>query len=313
MMNNFFNRMYYGKAGKGDLTPEDLPTSRWQLFLEMLRIRWGAIIKANLFYIIFLLPVLLWTALNFTVLYTLLSDSIESGAATDTYSIIFQYLVGLIPCIAITGPFTAGITIILRNWARDQHSFFMSDFFQCVKKNWKQALVVSTITGIMPILVYVSWQFYGSMAAANVFYTIPQMFVVCIALVWSLTLTVIYDLMITYDLKLGTLIRNSIILAIGSLPKSVGIRLATLALFIVFLLLILLTPIAGYALLALALYYIVFGFAFSRFITVSYANALCDRFINPRIEGAAVNMGLRQYTDDDYEKDPTIIRRDDDK
>ena len=34
MLKNLMNRYYYGKAGKADLTPDDLPTTRWQLFWE---------------------------------------------------------------------------------------------------------------------------------------------------------------------------------------------------------------------------------------------------------------------------------------
>lgn len=29
------NSYYYGKSGKGDYTPDDLPKNRWQLFMEM--------------------------------------------------------------------------------------------------------------------------------------------------------------------------------------------------------------------------------------------------------------------------------------
>ena len=45
--------------------------------------------------------------------------------------------------------------------------------------------------------------------------------------------------------------------------------------------------------------YFLIGFALSRFITASYTNAVFDRFINPRIEGAKVNQGLRTPEDDD--------------
>ena len=43
------------------------------------------------------------------------------------------------------------------------------------------------------------------------------------------------------------------------------------------------------------------GFSLSRFIYASYTNAVFDRFINARIEGAAVNRGLSQEEDDDME------------
>ena len=44
-------------------------------------------------------------------------------------------------------------------------------------------------------------------------------------------------------------------------------------------------------------YYMIIGFGVSRFITASYTNAVFDRFINPQIEGAKVNQGLREKDD----------------
>ena len=39
MFGKLMNSFYYGKSGKGDYRKEDLPKNRWQLFFEMLRIR----------------------------------------------------------------------------------------------------------------------------------------------------------------------------------------------------------------------------------------------------------------------------------
>ena len=41
----------------------------------------------------------------------------------------------------------------------------------------------------------------------------------------------------------------------------------------------------------------------SRFITASYTNAVFDRFMNSRIEGAKVNQGLRKNEDEDEDDD----------
>ena len=59
------------------------------------------------------------------------------------------------------------------------------------------------------------------------------------------------------------------------------------------------------ALVILCAYYMLIGFALSRFVTASYTNAVFDRFINSRIEGAKVNQGLRKPEDDYDEEDET--------
>ena len=59
MFGKFMNNYYYGKAGKGDYTPDDLPKNRWQLFAEMLRVRLSALCRLNLIYVLPWLPTLL--------------------------------------------------------------------------------------------------------------------------------------------------------------------------------------------------------------------------------------------------------------
>ena len=53
----------------------------------------------------------------------------------------------------------------------------------------------------------------------------------------------------------------------------------------------------------LLLYYALFGYTFSRFISASYTNAQFDKFINSRIEGAKVNQGLADVEEDEEEED----------
>ena len=48
MFSKLMNSYYYGKSGKGDYRREDLPKNRWQLFWEMLRIRFSGICRINL-------------------------------------------------------------------------------------------------------------------------------------------------------------------------------------------------------------------------------------------------------------------------
>ena len=126
---------------------------------------------------------------------------------------IFVTLLILIPCIAITGPFTAGLSYVTRNWARDEHAFPWADYKDAIKANWKQGLLVSTITGCVPFLVYICWRFYGDMAVGNAVWVIPQMLILMLGILWALAVTYMYPMMVTYQMNFRTIIRNSFILA----------------------------------------------------------------------------------------------------
>lgn len=312
------NSYYYGKSGKGDYTPDDLPKNRWQLFLEMLRTRMSGLCRMNLMYFVAWLPAMiaisLWVvsfgvALNNSFPVDEAGNIIEEVAANGVQSfwqtmndMNFMTLLILIPCIAITGPFTAGLSYVTRNWARDEHAFPWADYKDAIKANWKQGLLVSTITGCVPFLVYICWRFYGDMAVGNAVWVIPQMLILMLGILWALAVTYMYPMMVTYQMNFRTIIRNSFILAVGRLPGSVGIRLLHCVPTVLFTVIFLLT-LQPWVLLLLFAYYLVFGFAFSRFITASFTNAVFDKYINSRIEGAQVNRGLSQEDDDDDDND----------
>ena len=324
------NNYYYGKSGKGDFRKEDLPENRWQLFWDMLRTRLSALCRLNMMYAVIWLPAMIVTLVIFTSsissLNTILAahegtlkQMVEESAGEEiplTYtdeeiaqlaqvnpaeymqSVMLHLVLWLVPCLAITGPVTAGVTYVVRNWARDEHAFIWSDFKDAVKENWKQGLVISALTAVMPALVYVGWEFYGQMSDNQPFMLIPRMLVLMIGVVWAICVTYFYPLLVTYQLRMKDVLRNGLLLGVARLPLSVGIRLLhCVPLLIGLALCYFWNPI--YGAMILFAYYLLIGFSLSRFVTASYTNAVFDRFLNPRIEGAKVNQGLRQDSDDD--------------
>ena len=114
---NLMNNYFYGKQGQGDFTLEQLPQNRRQLFRDVLKVRWSALIGVNLLYMIAWIPAVVWTFLNLIALYNLQAMPAESVAG-DTAGLVTTWLMILAPCIAITGPFNAGVTYVLRNWVQ---------------------------------------------------------------------------------------------------------------------------------------------------------------------------------------------------
>ena len=302
MMNNF----YYGKSGKGDFNKDDLPTNRWQLFWEMLRVRFSALIRLNLMYVVAWLPTMIVLMIGAMSLLTGMAT--EDGQVVDNVlelaqSILFSTLVLLIPCVTITGIVTPGVAYVTRNWSRDEHAFIWSDFKDAVKENWKQGLVLSLVTSLVPLIVYTCWNFYGSLAnSQSAVMIVPQVLVLMVGVIWYLALTYMHPLIVSYKLKLKDVLRNGVLLAIARLPMSVGIRLLHCVPMIIGVgLAFFVSPM--YCVLGLFAYYLIIGFSLSRFVTASYTNAVFDRFINSKIEGAVVNRGLNTEEDDDEDED----------
>ena len=210
----------------------------------------------------------------------------------------------LIPCIGITGPATAGLCYVTRNWARDEHAFIWSDYKDAIKANWKPALLNSFITGLVPVMLYVCCTFYGSMAKSQSgVFILPEVICIMIGVVWLMMQMYVYPQIVTYDLKYKGVLRNSLLMAIGRLPMTVGLRLLALVPTLIFAVVSLLTPYFQYAVMIYALYYILIGFSLDRFICASYTNGVFDKLINVKIDGAQVGRGLYVEEDDDEDKE----------
>ena len=337
MMNNY----YYGKSGKGDFRKDDLPENRWQLFWDTLRTRMSGLFRLNLIYMVVWLPAILVLVINsmnlISNMSTILSAqdgslriAVEESVNTDnplTYtdedianiasvdlngyaqSVLLHTLLLLVPCIAITGPATAGLSYVTRNGARDEHAFVWSDFKDAVKENWKQSLVISVITSLLPLLIYMGWRFYGDLASRQPLMLVPQVLVLMLGIVWAICVTYAHPLIVTYELKMKGVLRNSLLLGIARLPMSVGIRLLhCVPLALGFLLCMIWNPL--YGIMILAAYYILIGFSLSRFITASFTNAVFDKYINSHMEGVEINRGLRKETDeeDEDEEEEELMR-----
>ncbi len=336
MMNNY----YYGKSGKGDFRKDDMPETRMALFWDTLRTRLSSLCRLNLIYMVAWIPAMIVILLSFSKVYSNLTAFMmvqeydyatytekiteangEVGLTEEEYNTlknspvdmrayldnsILKMLLWLFPCIAFTGPVTAGLSFVTRNWARDEHAFIWSDFRDAVKANWKYPLMLSTITGALPGLCYLGWITYGDMAAQNAIMIVPQILLLLVGVVWAISITYMHPLTVTYDLKLKGVIRNGLLIGIARLPFSVGIRLlhcvpALIAFAVIWFFGV--DPMLG--LVLLGCYYVLIGFSLSRFVTASYTNAVFDRFINARIEGAKVNQGLREKDEFDDEEEET--------
>ncbi len=295
-----FDRFYYGKAGKRDYTEADMPKTRLSLFFLVLKDHVFDLVKINFLQLIFYVPMFIWTYLNIAAIQSIDIDTVGAAESTRTmYGYLTMWLIGLIPCILITGPANAGSAYVMRNWAKDQHSFLFSDFKDAFKSNWKQALLASGLTAIVPAFAYIAITYYSQMAEVNRLMLVPLAVVLMIVFIYCLMQPLVYPLIIGYELSFMNVLRNSFLITIAALPLCLLMRILT---FLPgFLLFFGVLTGNGIMILVMIFYFMLFGLALSNLIIASFANALFDKYLNPHIEGAAVNVGLRPADYDELE------------
>lgn len=226
----FFSH-HYDKPGPG--VDPDAPQKRsFFRFFEILSRKFWKIGQANIIYSIVLIPIflLLMTA-STTVVGNIagvfgMSDEESMSAALLVGGLIFTNLF-----IAAwgAGPVTAGISYIMRNYSREEHAWVWTDFKDEAKSNFKQATIVLVIDLIMIFVFNAALSFYSE---AEGTLGILKYVVWAIILVYTLMHFYIYPIMITFDLPLKDIYKNSLIFAIGKLPSNLFVLIVLMAVHI---------------------------------------------------------------------------------
>lgn len=243
-MAGFFGFGDFTKEGKG--VDKDAPQKRsFFLFWELFFRKFSRLISLNLLYLVSVIP----TVIVVFFLSGFLSSNIvehlvpaiaeifniaQANAADNAefmrLAVYLDLIIRAVVTILFTalwgmGPVTCGFTYVLRNYARQEHSWMFSDFFSNVKRNFKQGIVVWLIDLVMFFVLYNAYNFYASQSG---FVNVIKYFVITFAIVYTMMHFYIYQLIITFELPLKQLYRNSFILALGKLPRNILILAALL-------------------------------------------------------------------------------------
>lgn len=267
MAGGFFNRMYYGNPNKPDLKKEDVQEGRFKLFFVVLRIRFWKLIQLNLLYSIFWIPGFFVAYMNLMAL-AQAPELVETAGNIQSFG--FQMLLMLIPCMLIAGPATAGTTYIIRNWARDEHAWVMSDFKDAWKQNWKESLLVMLINGLALLIFYVNINFYAAQGQQNLIFVVLHYLIIMLGIIYAMMNMFIFPMLVTYKLKLRQIFKNAAIFTMAELPRAFGI----------FLLAFLIFGVVFYFSVPFIIPFFILGLTFPMFITISFTNWVFDKYLN---------------------------------
>ncbi len=249
----------YFRETRGWRAKHGAPRNWQEQFLCVLSDQFFSLIGVNLLYALFWVPGIVWSV---SCVFQIL-DSFEANLVNEAVAYMNTWLLGLIPCSAIIGPAHAGMSLLLRNWAAEDYTPITATFFKGFRENWKKSLLTSAFTGMIPVACWYSF----STALLNNAWDTVSVFVWLVAifyLFWILMQQLVYPLMVTYDLPLLAILRNSLILTIIKVVPVFLVKLANLFIIGLYLGFSYLYPEMRYVLLLVpVLYYFFLGFAIS--------------------------------------------------
>ncbi len=213
-MGLFFN---YDKPGKG--VDKDAPKKKGIfLYFELLWRKLGKLFQANMLYFLVSLPViLLYHFFFFVIISARLPEGTDTTAAhqlTLMATVILTVLWG-------TGPASAGYTFILRNFAREEHVWLTSDFFEKCKENFKYCLVFFLVDIAVLVLGLNAIVFYYNLAKGGNSLFLYLMFIsILCMLVYTFMHFYLYQFAVTFENNLREIYKNALIMAIATMPMN---------------------------------------------------------------------------------------------
>lgn len=122
--------------------------------------------------------------------------------------------------IVTIGPATAGFTYVLRNLANQQPVFMLSDFWDAFKSNLKQSLAYSLIVAVFGVVMVMAMQFYSANMAEHSWMVVPLSLCALFTLIFVFSSFYVFLMIVTLDLPLRAILKNSAILAVCCLKTN---------------------------------------------------------------------------------------------
>lgn len=297
-------RWLEGKERSEDYARSTLPTSRWALFWDILKGRFGRLVLINLLMVVTFLPlaaVIVWRVLAIGVQgtvgpygsglgvgYPVLPELI-GYAEMSMFQADLLFFALFIPAGAIAALGISGGGYIIRNLIWTEGIFVANDFLRGIRRNYWNVLeavlvltvllfVARTMGNLADWLVAIGAEGAGWLVASKIVGYIFVAFGILLFF-WMISLG------ISYKQGPWALFRNAVVMTVGTFPQTVFF--AALATWPIFL-----AMFAGgfFAVIGILLL-LFFGISYMLLVWLDYSQWAFDKFINPTI-GVATGRGL---------------------
>ena len=237
----------YASLGKG-VNKRDPNQSKLSIFFEILPRKMWNLFKANILYLLTSIPTLLVTMFVVGIVSSRITESmmpliadylnlpsLDMSNADFVNSVVIVDLVlraitaFLFMVILGQGPVTAGITYILRNYAREDHAWMMGDWWKHTKDNFAQGILVWIIDMVMLCVFTIAVKTYMSMGTVGL---VLSGVIIVMAIIYMIMHFYIYQLMVTFENSTKDLFKNAFALSAQKLPRNLLMLLIILFVYV---------------------------------------------------------------------------------
>ena len=148
---------------------------------------------------------------------------------TTAYSWVDYVLFGVSALLLVTfGLVNTGCAYLMRNLVRGEHLFLWQDFKSAIKQNFRQGLIIGIIDAVVLFLCGYSIAFYLANYSS---YFIMFFAAIAMTVVYMFARYYMYTILVTFELGIFKILKNSLIFAFISAGKNFLALLATVLIF----------------------------------------------------------------------------------
>lgn len=200
-----------------------------KIFFGVIQRKWFRFAMLGSIYFLSAIPVLAFAVFALFGMYAFHASPIEGATV---YGNMLQLMLICIPLIAlISGPATMGVTYVLRNYAREQHSWGISDLLEKASKNYKQGFLLGLINSVFVLLMVWMYYYYGIKDGEAKLTYVNYIILVLLGL-FIMMRSYIYPMAVSYKLSLKDLYRYSMALAFIKLPQNLLLQIVSGAILV---------------------------------------------------------------------------------
>lgn len=226
----------FTKEGKGVEKREFRPND-FSMFFILLTRKFFSYIKLNLMYTLTCIPSIFTLYYIFTICVSDLAEWTNDDLKVITLA-TFSLAVSAVMVFGLS-PFSSGFYYILRNFAREEHSW-MSDFWSEFKNNWKQSLITWVVDSAVIIIGALTLRAYFVLIITEgTKFMLPVVIFIIFLVLFALSVPYRWTQIVTFDNTLPENYRNSMFFVMGG-----GFR--TIAQFIFSAILIGIVAVCGF-------------------------------------------------------------------
>ena len=196
--------------------------------------------------------------------------------------------------VLTNGLASAGLTNVTRNIARDKHSFGLSDFFDTLKKNWKQALPAGIINTLVYAMLFFDIYFFW-FSSKGIMASVGVGICVCILFIFTVMNYYIWTLMITFKFTLKQIYKNSFKFVFINMKLNLLCFFSLLLVYAVNIGLIFLFQPAFFIVLTLEIFLYILLYPSFRFLLVQFCTF-------PSIKKYIIDPYYLEHPDEDIDK-----------